>query len=170
MALQESNGFISLREYLPEDSRFMEEMCFVATYQSNDRQDTPELPPTLSQAKNEEAFRLYLAEWGRRGDYGLIALADGVNVGAAWYRRYLKSPPYELTIAVRQEYQGNGIGKLLLSNLLEHAKQQGIQEMGLQVRADNVGARNLYEKLGFVVKGEVEEDVYTMVVPLSVDQ
>jgi [ribosomal protein S18]-alanine N-acetyltransferase len=58
-----------------------------------------------------------------------------------------------LTIGVRPELQGRGIGARLLSALLEEAAARGCVEVFLDVRADNRRARSLYERFGFVEVG-----------------
>ncbi|WP_123519614.1 ribosomal protein S18-alanine N-acetyltransferase [Frigoribacterium sp. PhB24] len=53
------------------------------------------------------------------------------------------------TIAVLAEHQGHGLGRAMLTQLLTEARQGGVREVFLEVRADNPGARHLYETLGF---------------------
>lgn len=54
------------------------------------------------------------------------------------------------TIAVRRDHQGTGLGGVLLDALLAEARARGCAEVLLEVRADNVGARALYARRGFV--------------------
>lgn len=54
------------------------------------------------------------------------------------------------TVGVRADQQGRGVGRLLLEPLVTAAEAQGVTHTMLEVRADNVGARSLYERLGFV--------------------
>jgi ribosomal-protein-alanine N-acetyltransferase len=54
------------------------------------------------------------------------------------------------TVAVRRDRQGTGLGAVLLDALLVEAKERGCAEVLLEVRADNVAARALYAKRGFV--------------------
>lgn len=53
------------------------------------------------------------------------------------------------TIAVAPEARGAGYGRRLMDALLEAAAVRGVQEVFLEVRADNPVARGLYESLGF---------------------
>lgn len=53
------------------------------------------------------------------------------------------------TIAVVERARRRGLGRTLLSALLGEARTRGASEVFLEVRADNPGARALYEKLGF---------------------
>jgi [ribosomal protein S18]-alanine N-acetyltransferase len=58
-----------------------------------------------------------------------------------------------LTIGVRPELQGRGIGARLLRALLEEAVARGCVEVFLDVRADNERAHSLYERFGFAQVG-----------------
>lgn len=51
-------------------------------------------------------------------------------------------------IAILPSYQGNGLGKLLLNELIARLKEKGVQTLWLEVRESNP-ARFLYEKIGF---------------------
>ncbi|MFV0460374.1 MAG: ribosomal protein S18-alanine N-acetyltransferase [Actinomycetales bacterium] len=53
------------------------------------------------------------------------------------------------TIAVAPSAQGRGLGRTLLTALIEAATGQGARHLMLEVRADNVPAITLYNALGF---------------------
>jgi ribosomal-protein-alanine N-acetyltransferase len=57
------------------------------------------------------------------------------------------------TIAVAREAQGAGVGRLLLERLRELAGNRGARSLGLEVRADNEVALQLYRRSGFVADG-----------------
>lgn len=58
------------------------------------------------------------------------------------------------TIAVRPEFRGQGLGKLMLKGLLTAAYEElMITEMSLEVRPSNTVARSLYRSMGFVEEG-----------------
>ena len=52
-------------------------------------------------------------------------------------------------IGVKGELQGKGIGRILLSKLLERAKKIGAKEVILEVSEENRKAISLYEGFGF---------------------
>jgi ribosomal-protein-alanine N-acetyltransferase len=56
-------------------------------------------------------------------------------------------------IAVRQPYQRQGIGELLLISTIDLAKEMKASIMTLEVRASNLAAQNLYKKYGFTQVG-----------------
>jgi ribosomal protein S18 acetylase RimI-like enzyme len=113
-------------------------------------------PPDPSVIARPELAR-YVQGWGRRGDDGCIAVASsGDPIGAAWLRLWsaddrgygfvdIRTP--ELTVAVRPEFRGRGIGTYLLQRLLECADDL-YDAVSLSVAADNPAFR-LYQRLGF---------------------
>ena len=57
------------------------------------------------------------------------------------------------TIAVSEEARGRGLGKRLLSRMMEEAEKRGVAHVYLEVRKSNAAAIHLYEKMGFVSEG-----------------
>ena len=57
------------------------------------------------------------------------------------------------TIAVDPDFQGNGIGELLLVALIDRAQQIGARWLTLEVRVSNDVAQRLYEKYTFKEMG-----------------
>jgi ribosomal protein S18 acetylase RimI-like enzyme len=60
-------------------------------------------------------------------------------------------------VAVAPEYRGRGIGRMLMEAALDHIRAHKGTWAVLQVRADNVVARRLYEQLGFEAITESSE-------------
>ena len=58
------------------------------------------------------------------------------------------------TIASHPEWRGCGLGLWLMLALLDNAFAHGATSSTLEVRASNLPARRLYEKLGYQVAGE----------------
>lgn len=58
-----------------------------------------------------------------------------------------------LTLGVRTDRQGSGVGGLLLRDLLGAAEQRGTRRVLLEVRAGNTAAEHLYTRHGFVPVG-----------------
>lgn len=53
------------------------------------------------------------------------------------------------TVAVREDRQGQGLGKRLLQGLLDEARERRLRDVFLEVRADNAAAQRMYEHAGF---------------------
>jgi GNAT superfamily N-acetyltransferase len=113
----------------------------------------PGEPPRSRSVLGDPAIARYVKGWGTRsGDSGLIALVEGIPVGAAWLRCFPASEPGygfvdertpELSIAVLPAYRAKGIGSLLLERLL-----QDVYTASLSCDPANP-ARRLYIRLGF---------------------
>ncbi|MFN8018250.1 MAG: ribosomal protein S18-alanine N-acetyltransferase [Acidimicrobiales bacterium] len=89
----------------------------------------------------ERSHRVYLvARVGARvvGYAGLLVIADDGHVA---------------TIAVDPEWQGRGIARCLLRELVRAAMDLGIEQMTLEVRVSNLVAQHLYQSFGFVPGG-----------------
>ena len=59
----------------------------------------------------------------------------------------------ELSINILREYWGQGIGKRLMEMLLDFAEKTEIEQLYLDVRADNERAISLYRRFGFASVG-----------------
>jgi ribosomal protein S18 acetylase RimI-like enzyme len=136
-----------------------EDFSFLATMLGEAAVWRPDKPtPTAEQVMADPRYALYLAGWPRQGDYGLVAEQDG-PVGAAWYRTYTEAnhgygfvaeDVPELSIAVITSRRHEGIGRRLLSDLIEASVAHGCRALSLSV-AENNPARGLYESTGFVL-------------------
>lgn len=63
----------------------------------------------------------------------------------------------ELNLCVHLGWQQKGIGKQLLSGLIDRAKTEGkIEKIQLNVRATNQAAIALYKKMGFTEEGRIK--------------
>jgi len=58
-----------------------------------------------------------------------------------------------LTIAVKEDMQGQGIGRFLLQHVIERAKLMQMVAVSLEVRVSNLRALAVYERFGFLLAG-----------------
>jgi GNAT superfamily N-acetyltransferase len=100
----------------------------------------------------------YHQGWGRRGDLGIVAMADDV-VGVCFCRLftaddhghgYVDEYTPELAVAVRDDFRGQGLGTQLMIELAGAARDAGFAHLSLSVDTDNP-ARHLSERLGYDV-------------------
>jgi len=98
---------------------------------------------------------------------------DGALVGYAglWYDG---DDAQVMTVAVDSTYQGHGVGRRLMTALVERALDEGATSVLLEVRVDNDPALHLYESMGFVRLGRRRRyyqpgdiDAWTMRLPLD---
>jgi len=86
----------------------------------------------------------------------LVATADAAVVGFAVVSAVTVVYPVEAeleSIAVAPEWQGRGVGRALMQDVLWWAESVGADELRLEVRVSNVVARKLYEGIGFKLCG-----------------
>lgn len=85
-------------------------------------------------------------------DLLLIGTLDGKHVGNCSlmgnHARRLKHRT-SLGIVLYLEYTGLGIGRIMIEEVCKIAKENGIEQIELEVAANNRNAISLYEKLGF---------------------
>ncbi|MDW5611279.1 MULTISPECIES: ribosomal protein S18-alanine N-acetyltransferase [Mycolicibacterium] len=113
--------------------------------------------------------RAFLAELAAKHNYYVAARVDDKVVGYAGIARLGRFKPYEYeihTVGVDPAWQAHGIGRGMLSRLLDYA---GDGTVFLEVRTDNAAAIALYESEGFVKVGVRKRyyrvsgaDAYTM--------
>ncbi len=109
-----------------------------------------------------QAFEQKIVELAERGRY-IVAEKDGRTGGHA----FLDAMPLEaishvfrLTIVVRPEFTGHGVGTALMVELMEWAKRSPkVRKIELLVRATNERAVHLYSKLGFIEEGRLQKRV-----------
>lgn len=92
----------------------------------------------------------------------LVAECEGQIVGHAFLKTSsLNSLRYvaDLNIAIHLGFQSKGIGKQLLSQLIDEAKHSSIEKIQLNVRASNTKAISFYKKMGFEEEGRLKNRV-----------
>jgi ribosomal-protein-alanine N-acetyltransferase len=112
-----------------------------------------ELESQLFDGDDPWPARVFMAELEAKHNHYVAARADDKLVGYGGISRLGRKKPYEYeihTIGVDAAYQGQGIGRQLLTSLLEYADGGTIF---LEVRTDNEAAIALYESVGFVRVG-----------------
>ncbi len=67
-----------------------------------------------------------------------------------------------LGICISQFHKGKGLGKLMMTELVENARLNIVSRLQLTVDCDNVGAINLYHKFGFVTQKLINPKVQLM--------
>jgi GNAT superfamily N-acetyltransferase len=105
---------------------------------------------------DEQHRAQWLDGWPRPGDLGAIAEIDEIPVGVAWCRT-LPSPfrfegeaslVSQVSLRVENEHRRQGIATVLMTRLVEAAREAGIRGLGGQVLRGNQPARRVCEKVG----------------------
>lgn len=106
--------------------------------------------------------RTWLADRARAGYPVLVAIDTDNNVlGYASFGDWRAWDGYrhtvEHSIYVRADQRGNGIGKNLLSALIDRARSIGKHVMVAGIEAENLASMRLHERLGFEHAGILRE-------------
>jgi ribosomal-protein-alanine N-acetyltransferase len=112
-----------------------------------------ELESQLFDGDDPWPARAFVAELEAKHNHYVAARADDKLVGYGGIARLGRKRPYEYeihTVGVDAAYQGQGIGRQLLTELLEYANDGTVF---LEVRTDNEPAIALYESADFVRVG-----------------
>jgi GNAT superfamily N-acetyltransferase len=143
---------VTYRRLTSQDVEHVKWACYTAIAWNPER----ELPPYDALLAHPQIER-YHRQWGRRGDLGVLADADGAVVGIAFCRLftdedhgegYVDDRTPEAAVAVAEGRRGAGIGGGLLTELAHAARTAGFDRLSLSVDAANP-ARRLYDRLGY---------------------
>lgn len=112
---------------------------------------------TMDDVRERPDFHHYAKLVPQRGDFGLVAEEAGGVLAVAWalflpaddpgYGFLDESTP-EISLWVRADSRGRGIGRLLLRRMQQEAAIRDLPSLSLSVEAGN-DARRLYESEGF---------------------
>jgi GNAT superfamily N-acetyltransferase len=93
----------------------------------------------------------YLTEVDHHDHEGLVALAPatGEGVGVARYVRDAGRPDSaEVAVAVADDWQGRGVGTMLLHSLADRAREEGVRRFTALMLADNEPMAHLLGDIG----------------------
>jgi RimJ/RimL family protein N-acetyltransferase len=99
----------------------------------------------------------------------LVALAEedgrSVIIGGG---RYIVTEPgkAEIAFVVIDDYQGQGIGTLLMRHLAVIARKAGLKELVAEVLPENAAMRKVFSKFGFQARRGQDPQVVHLVLPL----
>lgn len=79
----------------------------------------------------------------------VLCLENGPIIGFISYRHIFKNVVYVSYVALNQQFQNSGVGKMVLPVFINHAKNEGIQGIMGYVRSDNPEALRSFTKWGF---------------------
>jgi GNAT superfamily N-acetyltransferase len=103
----------------------------------------------------------YLTDVDHRDHEALVAVDPFSREvrGVARFVRFADDPEVaEAAVVVEDSWQGRGLGRLLLDDLAIRARWAGIRRFSLLMRAENLRAAELFERVGPVVSRDVGPD------------
>ena len=98
---------------------------------------------------------------GKPAFYGAVLPAhDMPTIIHAYCLAHITSKQADIiAIGTEKAKQGRGFGQIILHHLINVTEQYDVDEITLEVAADNIPARRLYDSCGFHVSG-IREDYY----------
>ncbi len=94
--------------------------------------------------------------------YTTLAVLDNEDFcGYAFLAPYKKRQAYritaEISIYLKPEYTGKGIGKIVLEKMEQHAINNGIHSLIATICGENVASIKLFERNGYIICGALKE-------------
>jgi acetyltransferase len=101
------------------------------------------------------AARLSQLDYDR--ELALLAELDGTALGVAHFFADPDRTRAEYAIAVRSDWKGRGVGYLLMTRLIEIARQFGIAELVGEVLRENGPMLQMCRELGFAITPDASD-------------
>lgn len=98
-----------------------------------------------------------------KADYPVIGAIDehGQLMGFATYGRFREQPAFKYTVEhsvyLHPDFRGRGVGKALMKELIERARQQNYHVIIGAIDLENEGSIYLHQKLGFTHSGTIHQ-------------
>lgn len=152
---------IKVRKWKDGEQAFLEDFLYEAIF-----------IPEGVEAPSREIIQLpelqvYITDFGKKPyDICFLAEADGKVTGAVWVRvmedyGHLEEGVPSFAISLYKEYRGLGIGTELMKRMLQELAQRGYEKASLAVQKANYAVK-MYQKVGFEIVGENEEEYLMM--------
>jgi L-amino acid N-acyltransferase YncA len=113
-----------------------------------------------TETKSIAEQRDWFEEHGERNPI-LVALTDGTVCGWAslskWSTRSAYANTAEISVYVKHEHHGHGIGQRLMKELLNEGEKAGLHTVISRITTGNAASIHLHEKLGFAHIGVMKE-------------
>jgi len=158
-----------IRQLLEEEYPILEDMLYEAIYQPDENTLIPRSVLDIPEVN------AYIKDFGsKKDDYCLVADVDGDIVGAVWVRilsgsikgfGYVDDNTPEFAISLFKEFRNQGLGKLLMTAMVDYLRKRGYKQTSLNVKKENYAVK-LYKKMGFETICEDGED-YLMLLKLN---
>ena len=152
---------IEIREWKAGEKKLLEDFLYEAIF----------IPEGVEAPGREiiglPELQVYITDFGEGpDDICFLAKADGKVAGAVWVRvmkdyGHLEDGVPSFAISLYKEYRGMGIGTALMKRMLQELTLRGYEKASLAVQKANYAVR-MYQKVGFEIVGENEEEFLMM--------
>jgi len=101
---------------------------------------------------------------------GFVETENGTKMVASAALVFSKEDIYKhkasFGITVHDDYQNNGLGKILTQYMLDIAAERGLKKVTLGVVAHNERAIHVYEKMGYIQEGRLRMDFWNPILKM----
>jgi acetyl coenzyme A synthetase (ADP forming)-like protein len=99
-------------------------------------------------------------------DMAFVAIVDEQLVGVGRYNAIESDPTSaEIAFTVADDFQGEGIGTLLVFRIAAYARAVGVERFRAYLLADNHAMMRVFRNAGFPLRRAIDEGVYTVDIP-----
>lgn len=135
-------------------------MSEVLSFRSAEGKDVAEIARIEALSfKTPWSVEMILSEMREPISHFTVVTLDNCVIGYFGYLHILDEL-HILNVAVDPDHRGKGVGKELMTRLLDEARDLSARAITLEVRESNQSAIRLYERTGFVLAG-VRPHYYT---------
>ncbi|MGD1894805.1 MAG: GNAT family N-acetyltransferase [Cyclobacteriaceae bacterium] len=153
---------VTIRKLQDDEQPFLAEMLYEALFVPEGQEKFPQ------EIIQDPILAKYIDNWGKDAlDIALVAEEAGKLIGAIWGRKFTQDNPGfgfvdentpELSMAIKEEWRGEGIGTTLIRDIARSYQQVGIKALSLSVDKKN-RAYTLYQRMGCEVVAETDTSV-----------
>ena len=159
---------VLIREIEKKEFVVLEDLLYEAIFQPDMMNPIPRSVIDIPEV------RVYIKDFSqKKDDYCLVALSNGQIIGSVWVRILAddikgfgniddKTP--EFVISVFKKFQNQGVGKLLMAEMISYLRKNGYSQASLSVQKENYAVK-MYKNFGFKIVKKNNED-YIMLLNL----
>ncbi|HJZ97157.1 MAG TPA: GNAT family N-acetyltransferase, partial [Candidatus Solibacter sp.] len=107
--------------------------------------------------QHDRLTRICFIDYDR--EMALVAEREGEILGVGRMMKTHGTSEAEIAVVVSDQWQGKGIGKELMSRLLIVAADEKLTKVNAEILPDNRTVMRIFEKLGFSVKHDIDDQV-----------
>ncbi|PSW60599.1 protein acetyltransferase [Photobacterium kishitanii] len=144
-------------------------------------EDEPTHKSFISQVSEEDLYKRFFSDIGELNhealatftqiDYdremAFVAVYEGMIIGVARALSDSDNKEAEFAILVRSDIKGTGLGGILMTKLIDYAKQRGLSTLTGMTMPSNRGMITLAQKMGFEIDVQIADGVVDMLLPLK---
>ena len=124
----------------------------------------------LKQLSHRDILRLLEVDYTKNMAAVIEAEPDGEEATIVGVGRYHTDPATnyaETAFVILDDWQGHGLGTMLLQHLIQIARENGIAGFTADVLAENRGMRHVFHKSGLEIQSQLNGGVYSLAMDLS---